>query len=314
MKFSAFLARYARLLGIGLLSLLLHLGALTWFELPEQRADHALDSPPLAVRIAHAEASTPAARAAPAPTRPAPAAPAVEPAAATEAAAPLLAPLQSSAASDVMPGAMPGQFRVSPAPPARIDYHTSDGGSARLAWHTDGRNYRIEIDGILGELDSEGGLDDGGLAPLRASEPAGPGRATTEFDRARGVIVSQLGARRAQLAGGAQDRASLLLQLAGMGRANPDQLRGVLSFWIGGAGGAREERYEVMGRETIDTGIGAVETLHLAQLAPEGAPRLELWLAPSQDWLPVQLRLTMPDGAVRTQTLAALDIERAPGT
>lgn len=55
----------------------------------------------------------------------------------------------------------------------------------------------------------------------------------------------------------------------------------------------------------------------MAQLAPEGAPRLEIWLAPGQAWLPVQLRLTLADGAVRTQTLDAVEIETetdsAPG-
>ncbi|PYD87345.1 hypothetical protein DNF23_39330, partial [Pseudomonas syringae pv. pisi] len=228
---------------------------------------------------------------------------------ATSSPLPALAPLQAAGQGEVLPGAMPGQFRVSPAPPARLDYRVSGGGAARLEWRTDGSSYRLALDGILGALDSEGGLDDGGLAPLRASEPAGLGRASTEFDRARGVIVSHLGARRDQLAGGAQDRASLLLQLAGMGRANPDQLRGVLAFWIGAAGGARQERYEVMEMETVDTGIGALEALRLAQLAPEGAPRLEVWLAPGQAWLPVQLRLTLPDGAVRTQTLDALEID-----
>lgn len=317
MRFSVFWTRHARLLGIGLLSLMLHLAALAWLELPTRRAA-AVDAAPLAVRIVRAGASTAAQPPAPAPAvRPEPAGKtAPTPAPATEPAPtplPALSPLQASQAGDVLPGAMPGQFRVSPAPPARIDYRLADGGSARLAWRSDGSSYRIEVDGILGRLDSEGGLDDGGLAPLRASEPAGPGRATTEFDRERGVIVSPLGGRRAQLAGGAQDRASLLLQLAGMGRANPDQLRGVLTFWIGAAGGARQERYEAMGMETLDTGIGAVEALRLAQLAPEGTPRLEIWLAPGQDWLPVQLRLTMPDGAVRTQVLAALEVEPAAG-
>jgi len=315
MRFSVFLARHARLLGIGLLSLLLHLAALAWLDLPARRAA-VLDAAPLAMRIAHAKPNAPA--------QPPPAAaradtgsesaPAPQPAD-HPAALPALAPLQASEPGDVLPSAMPGQFRVSPAPPARIDYRLDDGASARLDWRTDGSSYRIDVGGILGLLDSEGDLDDGGLAPLRAGEPAGPGRATTDFDRERGVIVSHLGGRRAQLAGGAQDRASLLLQLAGMGRADPDQLRGVLTFWIGAAGGARQERYEVKGMETLDTGVGALQALRLAQLAPPGAPRLEIWLAPDRDWLPVQLRLTMPDGAARTQTLAALDVDAraAPG-
>lgn len=316
MRFSVFLARHARLLGIGLLSLLLHLAALAWLDLPARRVAATADAAPLALalRIVRSKASVPAAPPPPAARPDTGGEPAAAPQPADEPAAlPTLAPLQASAHGDVAPSAMPGQFRVSPAPPARIDYRLDDGGSARLAWRTDGSSYRLEVDGVLGLLDSEGGLDDGGLAPLRAGEPAGPGRATTEFDRERGVIVSRLGGRRAQLAGGAQDRASLLLQLAGMGRANPDQLRGVLTFWIGAAGGARQERYEAMGTETLDTGIGALEALRLAQLAPPGTPRLEIWLAPGHDWLPVQLRLTTPDGAVRTQVLAALEVEAAAG-
>lgn len=318
MRFPAFLARHRRLLGVGLASLLLHLAALAWLEFPAQRAPGVREPAPLTLRIARAGTERATPRPAPGPSpasRPAPGSapqPAPAPDAGPEATSsplPALAPLQAAGQGEVLPGAMPGQFRVSPAPPARLDYRVSGGGAARLEWRTDGSSYRLALDGILGALDSEGGLDDGGLAPLRASEPAGLGRASTEFDRARGVIVSHLGARRDQLAGGAQDRASLLLQLAGMGRANPDQLRGVLAFWIGAAGGARQERYEVMEMETVDTGIGALEALRLAQLAPEGAPRLEVWLAPGQAWLPVQLRLTLPDGAVRTQTLDALEID-----
>ncbi|EKU81905.1 DUF3108 domain-containing protein [Massilia timonae] len=318
MRFPAFLARHRRLLGVGLASLLLHLAALAWLEFPAQRAPGVREPAPLTLRIARAGTERATPRPAPGPSpasRPAPGSapqPAPAPDAGPEATSsplPALAPLQAAGQGEVLPGAMPGQFRVSPAPPARLDYRVSGGGAARLEWRTDGSSYRLALDGILGALDSEGGLDDGGLAPLRASEPAGLGRASTEFDRARGVIVSHLGARRDQLAGGTQDRASLLLQLAGMGRANPDQLRGVLAFWIGAAGGARQERYEVMEMETVDTGIGALEALRLAQLAPEGAPRLEVWLAPGQAWLPVQLRLTLPDGAVRTQTLDALEID-----
>ena len=318
MRFPAFLARHRRLLGVGLASLLLHLAALAWLEFPAQRAPGVREPAPLTLRIARAGTERATPRPAPGPSPASPPAPgsAPQPAPAPDAGPeatssplPALAPLQAAGQGEVLPGAMPGQFRVSPAPPARLDYRVSGGGAARLEWRTDGSSYRLALDGILGALDSEGGLDDGGLAPLRASEPAGLGRASTEFDRARGVIVSHLGARRDQLAGGAQDRASLLLQLAGMGRANPDQLRGVLAFWIGAAGGARQERYEVMEMETVDTGIGAVKALRLAQLAPEGAPRLEVWLAPGQAWLPVQLRLTLPDGAVRTQTLDALEID-----
>lgn len=324
MRLFAFLAqriaRDRRLLAIGLASLLLHLTAIAWLEIDPPRADGALDRAPLAVRIAQAVPAPRRPEPAPVPT-PAPD-PVVRPAPATEPAPlpssepePIAIPLVASAPAGVIPAALPGQYRVSPAPPARIGYHVSGAGgdgAASLAWDTDGSSYRIELDGLLGELESEGGLDDGGIAPLRVRERVGAGHASTEFDRVRGVIASNLGARRDQLAGGSQDRASLLLQLAGMGVANPDQLHGVLEFWIGGAGGARLERYEVMGMESVDTGIGAQQALRLVRLAPPDAPKLELWLAPGQSWLPVQLRLTQPNGDIATQTLATIEIAASP--
>lgn len=332
MRLFAFLAQRIahdwRLLAIGLASLLLHLAAIAWLDIPPEQADGAASREPLAVRIAHSvpvpRRPEPAPSPAPVPTpvpdpliQPAPApepAPRPEPLPSPER-APITIPLVASEPADVIPAALPGQYRVSPAPPARIGYRVSGAGgdgAASLAWNSDGSSYRIEFDGLLGELESDGGLDDGGIAPLRVRERVGAGHASTEFDRVRGVIASNLGARRDQLAGGSQDRASLLLQLAGMGVANPDQLHGVLEFWIGGAGGARLERYEVMEMENVDTGIGAQEALRLVRLAPADAPKLELWLAPAQSWLPVQLRLTQPNGEITTQTLATIEIAASP--
>jgi hypothetical protein len=74
--------------------------------------------------------------------------------------------------------------------------------------------------------------------------------------------------------------------------------------------GAEIARYLVMGPEQVATGLGELAAWRLAQVAPPGRERLELWLAPDKDWLPVQLRLTRPDGSVLTQTVTRID----PGT
>lgn len=318
MRLSAILARDRRLMGIVLLSLLLHLLALRAITLPSGAPAPA--AAPLAVRLMPAPA-VPAIAAMPPAPQPGPvAAPAPAPAPPPIAFVPLR-PTESGVPNDAPPQAMPTQYRVTPAPPARIDYRITSGhpgaplrddGAAHLTWRTDGSTYRIDVDGVLGELASEGGLDDSGIAPTRLHERVGAGSVTTDFDRVNDAIDSRLGVRRDQLAGGSQDRASLLVQLAGMGMANPDQLRGVLEFWVGASGGARLERYEVREMATIDTGAGALEALHLVQLVAQDAPQLELWLAPNHAWLPVQLRVTQPGGQVRTQTLAAIEIEARP--
>ncbi|QNA89383.1 DUF3108 domain-containing protein [Massilia sp. Dwa41.01b] len=64
-----------------------------------------------------------------------------------------------------------------------------------------------------------------------------------------------------------------------------------------------------MGQEEIDTGIGRLAAVHLAQLAPSGERRVELWLAPQQHWLPVRIQVTEPDGTVVDQVVRTLDLE-----
>ena len=334
MSVSVFLARYRLLLCVGLLSVVLHLLAVLLVDLrivwPVPGADA-----PLAVRIAPAR---PLPVASPAPIPPSvpdlidvffPESVAV-PALRTlerDAAAPPEdipdAPSDSLARADqddVRPAdESPGYYQSSPSSSARVDYRltlagpgtaTRDDGSARLTWETDGSSYRLELDGVLGHLSSEGGLDDMGVAPRRALEPLGAGRATTLFDRQQQMIVSAIGAWRAPLFGGSQDTGSVLLQLGGMGRSMETQLLSVTRIWVGGAPGARLERYRMMGRETIETGIGAIDAVHLVRLAPPDmpdAPLLEVWFAPAHAWLPVQLRLTTADGQVRTQTVSAIE-------
>lgn len=321
-RISVLLAQHRRLLALGLLSLLLHLLALAWI-------DRRLDLPPpsaggsaLAVRLAHVVAPTASTQPEPAPASPAPSPePLNEP--------PLLVPRAPSAgaraaappeiAPDVAPDALPGQqgvafrsrmparYRVTPPPSMRLSYTvTGASGDATLTWRSDGNRYDLRMDGILGTRSSSGRIDDAGIAPAQATEEYGAGSVTTRFDRAAGTVQTGLDTQAQRLAEGSQDSASLLAQLAGMGLADPSQMRDVVEFWVAGANGAHIERYRVIGPERIATGAGEMETVRLARIGEAGEHRLEIWLAPGQSWMPVQLRIQEPDGAERTQTLAAI--------
>jgi len=218
---------------------------------------------------------------------------------------------------------MPGRYRVQTPPSVRLRYavsRTRPGrapsreGEAQLVWEAGGGRYQLRLEGVLGLLESEGGGDDTGIAPIRASEHQDDGSdRITRFDRAAGRIDAD-GARSDPLYLGSQDRASLLMQLTGMGLAAPEQMQGVIEMMLAGPDGAHTARFEVLGREPLATGAGSLHTLRLAELSEPGRRRLEIWLAPERGWLPVQLRVTEPDGSVANQVVTGIETAPSAGT
>jgi len=344
MIFLAPLHRNRRLLLVCVLSLLLHALVIAWIDARLTQRPAVIGVPEFTVRLASAERgivdapsravealATPAPPEPPAPTPPVAPAPIAMadggPVAMPSAAPPVDAgesALPAASGGSAAPIQMPGTYRVKPPPSGRIDYTvvtrssldapSQDGGSARMVWRSDGTRYAVELDGVLGTISSEGQVDDAGIAPQRALTGMGTGALTTVFDRGSGTIGAGPQGQPFPLVPGSQDTASVLLQLAGMGVSDAGQIKDVLEFWVGGAGGAGIERYQVTGPERIATAAGPLDTVRLVRLGEPGAPVLELWLAPQHAWLPVQLRVTDALGASRTQTLAsiAIDTSAAP--
>jgi hypothetical protein len=342
MKIAVHLARHRRLVALGGLSLLLHVLAFALVD--------ALVAPPpaqvgtpIALRLAHAAAPQAPTTLAASPRPPAPASSAASsaasPAVATvpaqpRAQLPAMQPLlpapdtatrapSSDTAPGIAPLQMPGRYRVRLPPSATLSYAVTRtapgrtpaaGEPAQLVWELRGGAYRLRLDGVLGQLASEGGEDDAGLAPVQAQEagPAG-GVQLTRFNRAQGRIEHGVSSSDA-LAEGSQDRASVLLQLAGIGMADPDQVQDTVDIVVAASGGTRIVRWQVLGRETLATPAGVLQTVHLAQLAPAGESRVEAWLAPAQGWLPAQLRVTQPDGSVANQLVSRIVSSTDPST
>jgi hypothetical protein len=146
--------------------------------------------------------------------------------------------------------------------------------------------------------------------PRRLVEDSGADQRVTEFDHDGGRVLFRAGGAEAPASIGMQDAASLLLQLAGIGLGRPDQVADRISIVVADGEQATIVRFQVMESETIATAIGSIEARHLVQVAAPGQPRLEVWLAPSRDWLPVRVRMNRADGVSATQTLSA--IEGAP--
>jgi hypothetical protein len=237
------------------------------------------------------------------------------------AAAPAPAPPESAGAPLVQ---MPGRYRVRMPDPVRLSYAltrqaptaaaasaAATEGGATIDWRSDGDHYSLAVDGVLGRLGSEGRSGDAGIVPRRAFDERGGAQLVTEFDLDGGRILFHASGASVPGAIGAQDRASVLMQLAGIGLGEPDQIAGQrdddLQIVVAGADGAEIARYRVMGQEAVQTALGSVQAWRLAQVTPVGQERLELWLAPERGWLPVQIRLTRPDGSAATQTLTRIE-------
>ncbi|MDB5950268.1 MAG: hypothetical protein JWR65_2123 [Massilia sp.] len=179
-------------------------------------------------------------------------------------------------------------------------------GAGRLEWTADDRGYRLSLDGVMGELESRGLMTDSGFGPLEARARAGAQTLVTAFDWAASRVSFDGAGRGAAVTGDGQDRASMLMRLAGMGLAGAVQLNGTIELLVAGADGVAVVRFERVGEEEIDSALGKLATVHLVQVTRPGNARLDVWLAPSSSWYPVQLRVTAPDGSALTQTVTSI--------
>lgn len=157
------------------------------------------------------------------------------------------------------------------------------------------------------ELLSQGRLRDFGLAPDRYTETRARRAAeSANFDwNGRRITFSARRHERA-LVFGTQDRVSFQIQLMLLGQAQPQLFRrgAELVMWMAGRDDLAEYRFRSTGRDETVTGIGTLEAVRLERIAArEGEARIEVWLAPSLNWLPVRLRFTDRLGRVTESVL-----------
>jgi len=218
------------------------------------------------------------------------------------------------------------RFRVNLPPPAAFELEVkrtdADGrkwtGVADMRWQTDGSTYKVGLNvGIsmliarvdLLALTSEGTIDDAGIAPVTMTEKRRSRSMTaTHFHQDERRITFSASSASEPLLAGAQDKATVPFQLAAIGRGDVNQFAGDIDIQVGEDRGATIYRFQLVGEEELETKMGRLVTWRLARPPRPGSynARLDIWLAPSLGWYPVQIRNTEGSGAVTTQTVTRI--------
>ncbi|HSI53617.1 MAG: DUF3108 domain-containing protein [Ramlibacter sp.] len=177
-------------------------------------------------------------------------------------------------------------------------------GDARVQWQRDGERYQVRIDINVTlfatlVLTSQGEVTAQGLFPRDYEElrRSGPRRARLGDDS-----VTLADGRVLPRPRGAQDTASQFVELAHRFATGQEVLEvgRSVDVWLARPGGVDLWTYDIVEREMLQTqGLGVVEAFRLKPrpiTKPRGPITAEMWFAPSLQYLPVRIRVSMGDG------------------
>ncbi|WP_034297970.1 DUF3108 domain-containing protein [Herbaspirillum sp. RV1423] len=207
-------------------------------------------------------------------------------------------------------------YQIDPPPSAELEYEVrafSDNlnwyGTSILTWKTDGSRYRVDGEvytrlfakiGFL-NFSSTGDINEFGVAPELYTEKKRNRPATnTHFNRERNVVSFSASTANYPRVGGEQDRASLIWQLAGIGRGDNGKFTpgAVIDMFVAGVRDGEVWRMQVVGQEEIHLTTGAAQVWHVVRQPRPGSydQRLDIWLEPGRQWYPARLRFTETNG------------------
>jgi hypothetical protein len=203
------------------------------------------------------------------------------------------------------PGA---KFSVPPSGDLQYDtfYNGVRNQPGTIHWTSSGERYEMVVSVPLPFVgtfvySSHGRIDAFGLAPEQYVEKRGHrAEDISIFNRADRKIAFTRTPATLPLPDGAQDRFSMVMQLASLVRGDPTAYKpGVTrQFFVVDSDSGENWPVETIGDETIRTAQGYLETRHFKRLPRrEGDQRrIDVWLAPSLGWLPARIVQTEPNG------------------
>ena len=221
------------------------------------------------------------------------------------------ASLGASASSPSPASAASAGVRFSVPPSGNLHYNTFYNGvenaPGTIHWASTADRYEIVVSVPLPfvgtfSYESDGRIDAFGLAPERYIEKRGR-RApdVTTFDHAaKRIGFTRTDVTRA-LPDGAQDRFSMIMQLASLVRGDPDAYKSGVTraFYVADNDSAEVWPIETIGDESIQTAEGFLAARHFMRLPRREGDRrrIDVWLAPSLGWLPARIVQTEPNGS-----------------
>lgn len=218
------------------------------------------------------------------------------------------------------------RYRTDSPPSAELKYDVEalrDGqvmnGVGKIIWHRDANSYRI--DGEAGafflsllSFHSDGSLDEFGVSPVLYSEKRFmKSQTNTHFQRERNIISFSATTISYPRNGGEQDRASIVWQLASIGRADSAQFfpEADIPVFVAGSREGEIWHMRIIGKEEIETGIGKITAWHIVRNPRTGThdQMVDIWLAPEREWYPVQIRFTETNGGYLVMSISKIHAE-----
>ena len=182
--------------------------------------------------------------------------------------------------------------------------------SAELDWLQDGQTYdaKMVVSALfLGSrsMSSSGRITADGLTPTRFADKS-RGERAAHFEADKGKISFSANTPDAPWLRGAQDRLSVFLQLGSLLAGDPAKYQSgsTLAVYTVGPREADTWTFAVGEKETLRLPAGDIHTVKLTRQAQRDYDQtVEIWFAPSMDYLPVRSRITQQNGDFIDQQL-----------
>ena len=193
-----------------------------------------------------------------------------------------------------------------------LDYHAG----ADLLWQHDKDSYRLQFEFkllsvLLRSQTSTGAIGADGLQPQRFVDRVRSNERVARFDQQKHLVAfSNPDTPKATLEDGAQDRLSIIFQLAARVAGDPSSYPPGTRLEVQtiGHNDAQSWHFVVAPAQKLRYQGEPVPTVKLTrELRDAKDQKVEVWFAPSLGFLPLRLKITQKDGDSIEQHLKAID-------